>query len=54
MGATALFAKNSIALNVEKRVGVGGTINMAHPAGKVISGNSAEETEALYSDLAAE
>lgn len=71
MGATALFAKNSIALNkkyvqgeaklaeddddywllgmfyynpndrrlnVEKRVGVGGTINMAHPAGKVISG----------------
>jgi uncharacterized membrane protein len=71
MGATAIFAKNSIALNkryvieeaklteddddywilgmfyynpndkrlnVEKRVGVGGTINMAHPAGKVISG----------------
>ena len=71
MGATALFAKNSIALNkkyvqgeaklaeddddywllgmfyynpndrrlnVEKRVGVGGTINMAHPAGKVLTG----------------
>ena len=70
MGATAVFAKNSITLNkkyvhdeaklveddddywllgmfyynpndkrlnVEKRVGVGGTINMAHPAGKVIS-----------------
>lgn len=70
MGATALFAKNSIALNqkyvreeaklveddddywllgmfyynpndkrvnVEKRVGVGGTINMAHPAGMVIT-----------------
>ena len=70
MGATAIFAKNSIALNkryvieeaklteddddywilgmfyynpndkrlnVEKRVGVGGTINMAHPAGKIIS-----------------
>ena len=25
-------------LNVEKRAGVGGTINMAHPAGKVITG----------------
>ena len=32
------YNPNDKRLNVEKRVGVGGTINMAHPAGKVISG----------------
>ena len=32
------YNPNDKRLNVEKRVGVGGTINMAHPAGKIISG----------------
>ena len=31
------YNPNDKRLNVEKRVGVGGTINMAHPAGKIIS-----------------
>ena len=30
------YNKNDTRLNVEKRFGYGGTINMAHPAGKVI------------------
>ena len=31
------YNKNDTRLNVEKRLGYGSTINMAHPAGKVIS-----------------
>jgi uncharacterized membrane protein len=35
------YNPNDKRLNVEKRVGVGGTINVGHPAGKVIMGISA-------------
>ena len=37
IGGTFYYNPNNKRLNVNKRVGVGATINLAHPAGKVIS-----------------
>ena len=38
IGGMFYYNPNNKRLNVKKRVGVGGTINLAHPAGKIISG----------------